>query len=116
MKKIMVALIMACTFLLTACGGDNGELAGEYQGSKSLSENLKPNKWLIEYNKKEDIYTQTLFQSRLNGEYFKSVSNLGLKRNGDWLGNDKEKHFIKVIDKNTLQFRDDDKDIYKRIK
>lgn len=120
MKKLMVALVMACSFLLTACGGDNGELAGEYQEVKSFSGGL-PDKWIIEYNKKDDTYTQTLLQPSLNGGYFKSVSNSGLKRNGDWLGDENsgsghEKHFIKIIDKNTLQLRDDEKDIYKRIK
>lgn len=111
MKKIMVVLIMSCTFILTACGGDNGELAGVYEGNDGFGHT----KWLIKYDKKDDDYTQIFINKNDKGEDEEGVVNSHLKRNGDWLSG-KEKHFIKIIDKNTLQFRDDEKAIYKRVK
>lgn len=115
MKKLMVALVMACSFLLTACGGDNGELAGEYRGVKDGQ------KWLIKYDKKDNYYTQIFIDKNDKGEEVEGVVNSHLKRDGDWLGDEDdgpghEKYFIRIIDKNTLQWRDDEKDIYKRIK
>ncbi|EGL4350520.1 hypothetical protein IQ454_004558 [Salmonella enterica] len=111
----MVALVMACSFLLTACGGDNGELAGEYRGVKDGQ------KWLIKYDKKDNYYTQIFIDKNDKGEEVEGVVNSHLKRDGDWLGDEDdgpghEKYFIRIIDKNTLQWRDDEKDIYKRIK
>ncbi|OIN38444.1 hypothetical protein AO411_2025495 [Salmonella enterica subsp. enterica serovar Sarajane] len=62
MKKLMVALVMACSFLLTACGGDNGELAGTFKGSNGIM----PEKWIIDYNKKDDQYIVTVFSMGVN--------------------------------------------------
>lgn len=114
MKKIFVGLIAVLAFLLSACGGDGGELAGKWKGDK------EGKVWVIKYNKDENDYTQVFMDKGNNGEELEGTVNSHLKRNGNWLGDQDdapghEKYFIKVIDKNTLQFRDDENDIYRRV-
>lgn len=109
MKKSIVGLITASVFFLSACGGDNGELAGKWKGDKG-------DEWVITYNKDDNDYAQKIFMHFSNGTKDEVANNTHLKRDGNWVAGQKEKHFIKVIDKNTLQFRDDEKDIYRRIK
>ncbi len=113
MKKLFLGLIAASVFLLSACGGDDGELAGEWKGDKG-------NKWIISYNKDDGDYAQKILMIYPNGSEIEAANNSHLKRNKNWLGDEdngpgREKYFIKVIDKNTLQFRDDEKDIYRRV-
>ncbi|EDR7001714.1 hypothetical protein ZG96_004446 [Salmonella enterica subsp. enterica serovar Java] len=99
MKKIMVALIMACTFLLTACGGDNGELAGTFKGSNGIM----PEKWLVEYNKKDDSYIVTVFFDGMSdGKYSKAFVK-HLKRNGEYLDESKNDHWAQVVNKDTIK-------------
>ncbi|HGJ5866239.1 MAG TPA: hypothetical protein ACHBZ9_04735 [Arsenophonus nasoniae] len=112
MKKIiaviLTGLLSAC--LLTACGGDGGEIAGTF---KSVKDNEI---WVMTYDKSLDDYNQNITRfSEETGEKYSSTLNSHLKRKGDWISGQKEKYFIKVIDKNTLQFRDDEDDIYKRV-
>lgn len=118
-KKLLSGFILAFAFLLSGCGGDNGELAGTYI-EKNPANGHAPVKWIIKFDKKDNYYTQEIYREYSpNGEYSKSNTNTFLFRNGDWLGDKedgqgKEKYFIRVIDKNTLQFRDDENDIYIR--
>ncbi|MDR5615046.1 hypothetical protein [Arsenophonus sp.] len=112
MKKVigvmLIGLLSAC--LLTACGGDGGEIAGTFKGVKDNAT------WVMTYDKSLDDYNQNIIRfSEKTGEKISSTLNSHIKREGDWIGDDSEKYFIKVIDKNTLQFRDDEDDIYKRV-
>ena len=108
MYKILLGLIAASVFILSACGGDDGELAGKWKGDKG-------DEWIITYNKKDNEYSQKIFMLFSNGAKDEVANNTHLKRDGDWVAGQKEKYFIKVIDRNSLQFRDDVKDIYRRI-
>ncbi len=110
MKRMFVGLITASVFLLSACGGDDGELAGKWKGEKDGKV------WVIKYDKKEGDYTQIFMSKDDNGKDYEGTTNTHLKRDGDWISGQKEKYFIKIIDNNTLQFRDDEKDIYRRDK
>ncbi|HGG5823030.1 TPA: hypothetical protein ACJG25_004122 [Salmonella enterica subsp. enterica serovar Saintpaul] len=95
----MFVLVMACTFLLTACGGDNGELAGVYKGSNGIM----PEKWVVEYNKKNDMYTVTvLFDGMSDNKYSKAFVK-HLKRNGDFLDEGENDHWAQVINKDTIK-------------
>ncbi|HEA7751802.1 TPA: hypothetical protein RXL46_004255 [Escherichia coli] len=113
-KKLLSGFILAFAFLLSGCGGDNGELAGTYI-EKNPAASDTPVKWIIKFDKKDNSYTQEIYRKfSPNGKYTNTNTNSFLSRSGDWLGGDKEKYFIRVINKNTLQFRDDENDIYIR--
>ena len=45
-KKLLGGFILAFTFLLSGCGGDNGELAGTYI-EKNPDNSDAPQKWII---------------------------------------------------------------------
>ena len=96
-KKLLGGFILAFTFLLSGCGGDNGELAGTY----------------IEKNPDNSDAPQIWVEKDKKGNEHNGTTNSFLIRDGDWLAG-KEKHFIRVIDKNTLQLRDDENALYIR--
>ncbi|EDU3770861.1 hypothetical protein C4O09_004417 [Salmonella enterica subsp. enterica serovar Minnesota] len=98
MKKIMVVMIMACTFILTACGGDNGELAGTFKGNNGIM----PEKWIVEYNKKDDAYIVTVFNEITDGKYEKAFVK-HLKRDGNFLDVSKNDHWAEVVNKDTIR-------------
>ncbi len=113
-KKLLGGFILVFVFLLSGCGGDNGELAGTYI-EKNPASGGAPVKWIIKYDNKDNYYSQEIYRKfSPNGEYSNSNTNTFLVRDGDWIGGEKEKRFIRVIDRNTLQFRDDENDLYIR--
>ncbi|MDL1250256.1 hypothetical protein PST86_14760 [Yersinia pestis] len=109
MKRLFLSLVSASVFLLSACGGDDGELAGKWKGDK------EGKYWVLKYNKGDDDYTQSFISKDDNGNEFVGTTNVHLKRKDNWISGQKEKYFIKVINKDTLQFRDDEKDVYRRL-
>ncbi|HCP0361903.1 TPA: hypothetical protein OCN00_004638 [Escherichia coli] len=111
-KKLLGGFILAFAFLLSGCGGDNGELAGTYI-AKNPDSGDAPQKWIIKYDKKDNYYTQIWIEKDKKGNEHNGTTNSFLIRDGDWLAG-KEKHFIRVIDKNTLQLRDDENALYIR--
>ncbi|EFM1837138.1 hypothetical protein IL109_005041 [Escherichia coli] len=118
-KKLLGGFILAFAFLLSGCDGDNGELAGTYI-EKNPGSGDAPEKWIIKYDKKDNYYTQIWVEKDKKGNERNGTTNSFLIRDGDWLGDKedgqgREKHFIRVIDKNTLQFRDDENDLYIRV-
>ena len=110
-KKLLGGFILAFTFLLSGCGGDNGELAGTYI-EKNPDNSDAPQKWIIKYEK-DNYYTQIWVEKDKKGNEHNGTTNSFLIRDGDWLAG-KEKNFIRVIDKNTLQLRDDENALYIR--
>lgn len=111
-NKLLSGFILAFAFVLSGCGGDNGELAGTYIEKNPVSGNA-PEKWIIKYDKKDNYYTQIWVEQDDKGNEYNGTTNSFLTRDGDWLAG-KEKHFIRVIDKNTLQLRDNENALYIR--
>ncbi|EIS2281850.1 hypothetical protein LZF11_001728 [Shigella flexneri] len=111
-KKLLGGFILAFAFLLSGCDGDNGELAGTYI-EKNPDSGDAPQKWIIKYDKKDNYYTQIWIEKDKKGNEHNGTTNSFLIRDGDWLAG-KEKNFIRVIDKNTLQLRDDENALYIR--
>lgn len=109
MKKIWVIgyiFISAC--LLAACGDKGDALAGTFVGVK------KQNVWVLSYDKSRDEYNlKNYFYSDNNYDF--SIDTNHLKRHGDWIENEENPYYIKVIDKNTLQYLDIPDNLYKRI-
>lgn len=109
MKKIWLTgflLISGC--LLAACGDNDAALAGTYQGVK------RQNIWVLSYDKILNEYNlKYYFYSDNNFDF--SIDTNHLKRHGDWIENEENPYYIKVIDKNTLQYLDIPDNLYKRI-
>ena len=90
-KKLLGGFILAFAFLLSGCGGDNGELAGTYI-EKNPDSGDAPQKWIIKYDKKDNYYTQIWIEKDKKGNEHNGTTNSFLIRDGDWLAG-KEKHF-----------------------
>lgn len=109
MKKIWLAgFFFISTYLLAACGDNSAALAGTFVGVK------KQNIWVLSYDKSLDEYNlKYYFYSDNNFDF--SIDKNHLKRHGDWIENEENPYFIKVIDKNMLQYLGVEENFYKRI-
>ncbi|WP_367300371.1 hypothetical protein [Hafnia alvei] len=100
-----IFFISAC--LLAACVDNGAALAGTFVGVK------KGNVWVFSYDKSRDEYNlKNYFYSDNNYDFSKDTNHL--RRHGDWIENEENPYYIKVIDKNTLQYLDIPDNLYKR--
>ena len=72
-KKLLGGFILAFTFLLSGCGGDNGELAGTYI-EKNPDNSDAPQKWIIKYEK-DNYYTQIWVEKDKKGNEHNGTTN-----------------------------------------
>lgn len=113
MKNLFKIILLGASLLLSACGGDNGEMAGTWRGEpKSWITGTRHTEYHITYN--DGKYEQKVVFVYSQNNKVRDVATNVLTRDGEYLLSDGQP-FIKIISKDEIQPLSDNS-VLKRVK
>lgn len=117
MKKLLMSLVVASAFLLSACGGDGGEMAGSFKG-KVEGAGIFAGEYEtadITFNPDKNEYHVTWMNHSPKHSPQQGAYSYYLTRENGWLITSDGAKYFKITDVNTIEFKGNKAKTYKRI-